>query len=69
MFKLIKAQFNCHCSLTGKLIRQNEQVYFNDITKTLIDAYEYEQLMGKTVIGDQKTYFTRHSKLNTKTSK
>lgn len=64
MFKLITTQFNCHCSLTGKLIRQGEQVYFNDTTKTLIDAYEYENLMSKVIIGDKSTYFTRHQKLN-----
>lgn len=64
MFKLITTQFNCHCSLTGKLIRQGEQVYFNDSTKTLIDAYEYEKLMSTAMIGDNKGYFSRHQKLN-----
>jgi hypothetical protein len=68
MFRLITATFDCHCSLTGRLVRKGEQVYFNDTSRTIIDAYEYEKLMQKTVIGDQKTYFTRHSKLNTKTN-
>lgn len=68
MFRLITATFDCHCSLTGRLVRKGEQVYFNDTTRTIIDAYEYEKLMQKTVIGDKKTYFTRHSKLNQKTN-
>jgi|LakMenEpi03Aug12_release.lakeMendotaPanAssembly.Ray.scaffolds.fasta_scaffold4987646_1 hypothetical protein len=67
MFRLITANFDCRCSLTGTLLRKGDQIYFNDITKTVIEAYEYERLMQKTVIGDKKTYFTRHSKLNTKT--
>ena len=67
MFRLITATFDCHCSLTGTLLRKGDQIYFNDITKTVIQAYEYEKLMQKTVIGDKKTYFTRHSKLNQKT--
>jgi hypothetical protein len=68
MFKLITATFDCHCSLTGRLVRKGEQVYFNDTSRTIIDAYEYEKLMQKTIIGDQKTYFSRHTKLNTKTN-
>jgi hypothetical protein len=68
MFRLITATFDCHCSLTGRLVRKGEQVYFNDTSRTVIDAYEYEKLMQKTIIGDQKTYFSRHSKLNTKTN-
>lgn len=68
MFRLITATFDCHCSLTGRLVRKGEQVYFNDTSRTIIDAYEYEKLMQKSIIGDQKTYFTRHSKLNTKTN-
>ena len=67
MFRLITATFDCRCSLTGRLLRKGEQVYYNDTSRNVIDALEYELLMRITVIGDKKTYFTRHSKLNTKT--
>jgi hypothetical protein len=67
MYRLITANFDCRCSLTGRFIRKGEQVYYNDNSRNVIDALEYELLMKKTVIGDKKTYFTRHSKLNTKT--
>lgn len=67
MFKLIRAKFDSHCSLSGKLIRKGDDIYLNEITKTVIEAAEYEKLMSKAVIGDSKTYFSRHSKLTTKT--
>ena len=67
MFRLIRAKFDSHCSLSGKLIRKGDDIYLNDTTGTIIEAAEYEKLMSKSVIGDPKTYFTRHSKLTTKT--
>ena len=63
-FELITAKFDCHCSLTGRLIKQGEQVYFNYHTKTCIDPMQYESTLSQINSSGVKSYFSRHQKLN-----
>jgi hypothetical protein len=67
MFELITLTYPMRCGITGTLIYKGQQAYYNYETKNCIHPLEYERSMSKAVIGDTKTYFTRLSKLNTKT--
>jgi hypothetical protein len=67
MFELITLTYPMRCGITGTQIYKGQQAYYNYETKTCIHPLEYERSMSKAVIGDTKTYFTRLSKLNTKT--
>lgn len=67
MFELITLSYPMRCGITGTLIDKGEQAYYNYQSKTCIHPVEYERGMDKAKIGDPKTYFTRLSKLNTKT--
>jgi hypothetical protein len=59
MFELITAKFDCHCAISGRLIKQGQDMYYNYITKTCIHPLEYEQSKKP-----QQQYFQRHQKLN-----
>lgn len=63
-FELIQARFDCHCSLTGTLIKQGEDVYYNYITKTCIHPTYYENVMSQINTQGVTNYFQRHQKLN-----
>jgi hypothetical protein len=63
MFALITAKFDCYCAITGRLIKQGQDVYYNYTTKICIHPTEYET----TQKSGTKTYFERLNKLNTKT--
>ena len=66
MHELITLTYPMKCAITGIRIEKGEQAYYNYETKNCIHPLEYESSMDKAKIGDQKTYFTRLSKLNTK---
>lgn len=59
MFELITAKFDCHCAISGRLIKKGQDFYFNYTTKTCIHPLEYEQSKKP-----QQHYFQRHQKLN-----
>jgi hypothetical protein len=63
-FELITAKFDCHCSMTGILIKKGQDVYYNYITKTLIHPTYYENIMSQMNNQGLTSYFQRHQKLN-----
>jgi hypothetical protein len=64
MHELITLSYQMKCGITGTIIDKGEQAYYNHQTKTCIHPLEYEKNMSQVKIGDPKTYFTRHQKLN-----
>jgi hypothetical protein len=64
MHELITLSSKMKCGITGTIIDKGEQAYYNHQTKTCIHPVEYERNMSQVKIGDPKTYFTRHQKLN-----
>jgi hypothetical protein len=64
MHELITLSYQMKCGITGTIIDKGEQAYYNYQTKTCIHPLEYEKNMSQVKIGDPKTYFTRHQKLN-----
>jgi hypothetical protein len=64
MHELITLNSKMKCGITGTIIDKGEQAYYNHQTKTCIHPVEYERNMSQVKIGDPKTYFTRHQKLN-----
>ena len=63
-FELTTAKYDCHCSLTGTLIKQGDDVYYNYITKTCIHPTYYENVMSQINSSGMQSYFQRHQKLN-----
>ncbi|MEY4282240.1 MAG: hypothetical protein RLZ39_1652 [Bacteroidota bacterium] len=64
MFELITAKFDCHCAISGRLIKQGQDMYYNYITKTCIHPVEYEQSINAIQKSGTQSYFQRHQKLN-----
>lgn len=64
MHELITLTYPMKCALTGTYIDKGEQAYYSHETKNCIHPLEYERSMNQVKIGDPKTYFTRHQKLN-----
>lgn len=63
-FELITARFDCYCSMTGELIKQGEDVYYNYSAKTCIHPRYYENVMSQINSQGITSYFQRHQKLN-----
>jgi len=64
MHHLITLSDRMKCAITGTIIEKGEQAYYSYETKNCIHPLEYERNMQQVKIGDPKTYFTRHQKLN-----